>query len=36
MDNLGSDVFAGCKDVSQNYIIDPLLKSFMKVHILIL
>ena len=42
MDSLGSDVFAGCKDVctlyrvSQNYIIDPSLKSFIKVHMLIL
>ena len=42
MDSLGSDVFARCKDVctlyrvSQNYSIDPSLKSFMKVHMLIL
>ena len=42
MDSLGSVVFARCKDVctlyrvSQNYIIDLSLKSFMKVHMLIL
>ena len=40
MDSLGYDVFALCKNtlyrVSQNYIIDPSLKSFMKMHMLIL